>query len=171
MNKKTVFIAGAIILLLLFMKPVQSQAEELIKKFEGKRLKAYQDSAGIWTIGYGSIYHYDLDRPVQPGDKINEETALKWLRNEIASKTAEIKKLIKVPVKVNQLDSLTSLAYNIGVNAFKKSTLLKLLNAGADKTAVANQFLRWNKARVNGKLIEVKGLTNRRILEKELFLK
>ena len=63
--------------------------------------------------------------------------------------------------------ALVSLAYNIGTGAFASSTLLRLLNSGADKKLVANQFLRWNK--VQGK--EVKGLTNRRIIERELFLK
>jgi lysozyme len=171
MNKKTVIIAGAILILLLFMQPIESQAEDLIKAFEGKKLKAYQDSAGIWTIGYGSIFNYDQNRQVQQGDEIDDQTALTWLRHEISTKRSEIKKLVKVPVTVNQLDSLTSFAYNIGINAFKTSTLLNLLNAGKDKNTVANQFLRWNKARVNGKLVEIKGLTNRRILEKELFLK
>ena len=65
------------------------------------------------------------------------------------------------------LDSLTSFAYNIGTGAFKKSTLLRLLNAGSNKNLVADEFLKWNK--VNGHIVP--GLTNRRILEKELFLK
>jgi lysozyme len=65
------------------------------------------------------------------------------------------------------LDSLTSLAYNIGLTAFKKSTLLKRLNANYPKTAVADEFLRWNK--VKGVINQ--GLSNRRSKEMELFLK
>lgn len=144
-----------------------SQAENLIMQFEGKKLKAYKDSGGKYTIGFGSTFNYDFNRPVLASDVITEETALKWLRYEISNKQSELKKLIKVPITQNQLDSLTSLAYNIGIYAFKKSTLLHLLNNGSAKTLVADQFLRWNK--VDGK--PVKGLTNRRQLEKELFLK
>lgn len=158
-------------LFLLLLKPMKSNAEAIIKAFEGKKLKSYKDSVGIWTIGYGSIYHYDLKRPIQRGDQITEEKALEWLKKEIKDKTKSIKQLLVVPVNQNQLDSLTSLVYNIGISAFKKSTLLKLLNQGANKIDVANQFLRWNKGRVNGKLQVIDGLTNRRKLERELFLK
>jgi len=171
MQKKIInyILIGSIILLLVM--PTKSIAENLIKNFEGKKLKAYKDSVGIWTIGFGSIYNIDENRPVKKGDVISEETALRWLRYEIAQKQVEIKKLIKVPVTQNQLDSITSLVFNIGTNAFKKSTLLKLLNAGTDKKTVADQFLRWNKGTIDGKLQVIPGLTNRRILEKELFLK
>ena len=144
-----------------------SQAEAIIKKFEGKRLKAYKDSGGLYTIGYGSTYNFDKNRPVISTDVIDDNTALNWLRKEISTRSAEIKKLIKVPVNQNMFDSLTSLAFNIGTGAFKKSTLLRLLNAGSNKNLVADEFLKWNKVKGN----IVPGLTNRRILEKELFLK
>jgi lysozyme len=171
MQKKIInyILIGSIILLLVM--PTKSIAEDLIKNFEGKKLKAYKDSVGIWTIGFGSIYNIDENRPVKQGDVISEETALRWLRYEIAQKQIDIKKLIKVPVTQNQLDSITSLVFNIGTNSFKKSTLLKLLNAGTDKKTVADQFLRWNKGTIDGKLQVIPGLTNRRILERELFLK
>jgi len=170
-NKKLFFIGAGLLFILFFSrKKIMSNIESIIKKFEGLLLKAYQDQKGIWTIGYGSIYNPDEKRPVRQNDVISEETALRWLKKEISEKQKEINKLIKVPVNQNQLDSITSLAYNIGTNALKKSTLLKLLNSGADKNLVANQFLRWNKINVNGKLVESKGLTNRRTLEKNLFL-
>jgi lysozyme len=153
------------------MTPSKSIAEDLIKNFEGKKLKSYQDSVGVWTIGYGSIFNIDENRPVKKGDIISEETALRWLRFEIAQKQVDLKKLIKVPVTQNQIDSITSLAFNIGTNAFKRSTLLKLLNAGTDKKIVADQFLKWNKGTIKGKLQVIPGLTNRRILERNLFLK
>jgi lysozyme len=158
-------------IILLVMVPGKSIAEELIKNFEGKKLKSYQDSVGIWTIGYGSIFNIDENRPVKKGDIISEETALRWLRYEIKQKQVDLKKLIKVPVTQNQLDSITSLVFNIGTNAFKRSTLLRMLNAGTDKKNVADQFLKWNKGRIKGKLQVIPGLTNRRILERNLFLK
>jgi len=144
-----------------------SKAEAIIKKFEGKRLKAYKDLGGTWTIGYGTTFNFDENRPVRSTDVINDKTALAWLRHDIAERTAAISKLIKVPVTQNMLDSMTSLAFNIGLGAFQKSTLLRLLNNKANKALVADEFLKWNK--VAGK--EIPGLTARRKLEKDLFLK
>ena len=144
--------------------------ETLIKNFEGLRLTSYKDIGGVWTIGYGTTYNYKYKRPVQQGDEIDEPTALNWLKIEINKKKDNIKKFIKIAINNNQLDSLISLCYNIGETALKNSTLLKLLNAGKDKVIVANEFLKWNKAKVNGKLQVIEGLTKRRELEKKLFL-
>ena len=145
----------------------KSTAAAIIAVFEGKKLKAYQDQAGIWTIGYGSTFNIDENRKVKENDTITEATALRWLKSITANLQADIKALVKVPVTQNQLDSLTSLAYNIGPAAFKASTLLKMLNAGKPKIEVADQFLRWKFV----KGVENKGLINRRGKERELFLK
>jgi lysozyme len=162
-TKKYIIIA-AIVLLLLISKKVS--ALKLIADFEGLRLKSYQDTGGIWTIGYGSTKNPFTGQSVKSGDVITKETALSWLKKDIEQRQLAISKLIKVPVNNNQLAALTSLAYNIGLGAFQLSTLLRLLNQNADKVAIADQFLRWNKV----KGVEIKGLTNRRILERELFL-
>jgi lysozyme len=153
-------------------------AETLIRKFEAdndvkKYLKSYQDSAGIWTIGWGSIWHYDQKRRVQPGDVIDEDTALRWMKLELAGLIPKIKAFIKVPVNSNEEGALISLAYNIGPTALAGSTLIKLLNSGAPSAQVAEQFLAWNKATdpATGKKIPLAGLTRRRQAEKELFLK
>ncbi len=165
MFSKKYIVIGAIILLLLISKKVS--ASKLIAQFEGLRLKAYKDTGGIWTIGYGSTKDPYTRKPVKEGDLISKETALDWLNKDIGQRQVAIRKLLKVPVTANQLSALTSLAYNIGLGAFQRSTLLRLLNQKAPIKDVADQFLRWNK--VNN--VEVKGLTNRRILERELFLK
>jgi lysozyme len=163
-NNKYIII-GAIVLLLLISKKVS--AAKIISQFEGLELEAYKDSANIWTIGYGSTKNPFTGISVKEGDKISKETALDWLNKDIAQRQMALKKLIKVPITVNQLAALTSLAYNIGLGAFQGSTLLRLLNQRAPVQQVADQFLRWNK--VNR--VELKGLTNRRILERQLFLK
>lgn len=144
-----------------------SKAASIIAIFEGKKLKAYQDQGKVWTIGYGSTFNIDENRLVREGDTITEATALRWLKTITANLQADIKKLVKVPVTQNQLDSLTSLAYNIGPTAFAESTLLELLNAGKSKMVVADQFMRW----VYVKKLMNKGLLNRRQKEMELFLK
>ena len=138
-----------------------------IQQFEGLKLTAYQDSVGIWTIGFGNIFNLDTGKPIKEGDVITQETADRWLKIEVDNLQAKMRKVITVPLNDNQWSALTSLVYNIGFGAFKRSTLLRLLNAGASKDEVAKQFLRWNRA--GGK--EVKGLTNRRQAEFNLFIK
>jgi lysozyme len=138
-----------------------------IQQFEGLKLKAYKDSVGIWTVGFGNIFNLDTGNPIKEGDEISLETAERWLKIEVDNLQAKMRKVITVPLNDNQWTALTSLAYNIGFGAFKRSTLLRLLNAGASKEEVAKQILRWNKA--GGK--EVKGLTNRRQAEFNLFIK
>ena len=132
----------------------------------GLYLKAYQDSGGVWTIGWGSTYDFDKQRKVLPGDTITQAQAQKWLEMETSQNATDIKKLVTVPLNNNQLNALISLVYNIGIGAFKRSTMLKLLNAGANKQTVANEFDKW----VYDNGVKVQGLINRRIAEKNLFL-
>ena len=144
-----------------------NSAMKFIKiKEGGLYLKAYQDSGGVWTIGWGSTFDFDKQRKVLPGDTITQVQAQKWLEMETSQNATDIKKLVTVPLNNNQLNALISLVYNIGIGAFKTSTLLKLLNAGTDKKIVANQFDRW----IYDNGVKNQGLINRRIAEKNLFL-
>ena len=144
-----------------------ANALNFIKKAEGGLyLKSYQDSGGVWTVGYGSTYDFDKQRKVQQGDIITEAQAQRWLEMETSQNAKDIKSLVKVPLNNNQLNALISFVYNVGINAFKKSTMLKLLKSGADKNTVANQFDKW----VFDNGVIVKGLINRRKAEKTLFL-
>jgi len=140
-----------------------------LKKYEEgdqAALTAYNDGYGTWTIGWGSIYNYDQNRRVMPGDQIDQATADRWLILEAKQKMDQVKKLVKVTINNNQLISLSSFAYNEGISALESSTLLRLLNNGEDKAVVAQQFDRWVYA--NGSVS--KGLQNRRNAEKNLFL-
>jgi lysozyme len=161
---KNYIITLAIVGFLLISRKVS--ATKIIAQFEGLRLRAYQDTGNIWTIGYGTTINPETGLPIKKGDVITKEKALSWLRINTAALETQIKKLVKLPINANQLTALTSLAYNIGIGAFTRSTLLRMLNSASDKNLVAAQFIRWNK--VKGK--EVPGLTNRRKLEAELFL-
>lgn len=176
---KILLIAGGILLLILLSgtKMAAAAAEKLIRKFEAddnvkRYLTAYQDSAGVWTIGWGSIWHYDLKRRIQPGDRITEEKATEWMKKEISSLQNKIKPFIKIPVNSNEEAALISLSYNIGPGAFRDSTLLRLLNTGAPRTQVADQFLRWDKITdpVTKQKKSLPGLKRRREAEKALFL-
>ena len=132
----------------------------------GLYLKAYLDSGNVPTIGWCSTYDFDKQRKVLLGDTITKEQAQKWLEMETSSNANEIKKLVKPYLNKNELNSLISFVYNVGINAFRNSTMLKLLNSGADKQTVANEFDRW----VYDNGVKVQGLVNRRIAEKKLFL-
>jgi lysozyme len=172
--KKYLVIGVVALILLSSTMAIGAKAEELIKKFEAdninKYLDAYIDPVGIPTIGYGSTYNYDAKRKVKLGDSITVQKAIEWLRKETKTIAPQIKALVKVPINQNQLDSLTSFVYNIGIGAFKSSTLLRLLNSGAPKSEVAAQFDRWNKGTVNGQKVILPGLVRRRSEEKALFL-
>lgn len=119
-----------------------------------------------YSIGYGSGYNWDLKRDVQKGDIIDKETAKRWLLYEAQNNFDQVMQMVKVPINDNQLLALSSFAYNVGNNALQNSTLLKLLNNGTNKPAVASEFDKWVYA--GGKVSP--GLKNRRAAEKKLFL-
>ena len=138
---------------------ISNNGIELIKQFEGLRLEVYQCTAGVWTIGWGHT------SGVKQGDKITTEQALDFLRSDLEKFENVINNLVTVELNQNQYDALVSFVFNIGINAFKQSTMLKFLNAGHFSLA-AGQFDRWVKC--NG--ITLEGLVKRRKAEKELFL-
>lgn len=146
-------------------KATSNAGLNLIKGFEGKRTKAYDDGVGVWTIGFGTIKYPNGVR-VKKGDVCTDKQAEEYLRNDLAKFEAAINKLVKVPLTQNQFDALASFTYNLGETNLANSTLLKKLNKG-DYQGTADQFLLWNKAK--GKVLD--GLTLRRKAERALFLK
>ena len=136
----------------------------LIKQFEGCKLTAYQDSVGVWTIGYGWTQPVD-DKPIRAGMTIKQETADRLLKTGLVSYESDVSRLVKVGLTQGQFDALVSFTYNLGARALSTSTLLRKLNAG-DYAGAADEFLRWNKA--GGKVLN--GLTRRREAERALFL-
>ncbi|EMI4477667.1 lysozyme [Enterobacter hormaechei subsp. xiangfangensis] len=136
----------------------------LIKQFEGCKLTAYQDSVGVWTIGYGWTQPVD-GKPIRAGMTIKQETAERLLKTGLVSYESDVSRLVKVGLTQGQFDALVSFTYNLGARSLSTSTLLLKLNAG-DYAAAADEFLRWNKA--GGKVLN--GLTRRREAERALFL-
>ena len=137
---------------------------DLIKSFEGCKLKAYQCSAKKWTIGYGNTFFED-GTPVKIGDAITQDKAEKMfelIADEFASKVA---KLVTSNVTPNQFGSLVSFAYNCGVVNLQKSTLLKKVNANPNDPSIRAEIMKWNRA--NGKVLA--GLTRRREAEANLY--
>ena len=143
---------------------VSNKGVDLICEFEGKRLAAYDDGVGVWTIGFGTIKYPNGVR-VKKGDTCTLEQAKDYMRHDLIEFEHTVNSSVKVPLNQNQFDALVSLAYNIGSNAFKSSTLVKKLNTG-DYQGAADQFNVWINA--GGKRMQ--GLVNRRDREKLLFL-
>ena len=137
---------------------------DFIKRFEGCKLKAYQCSAGVWTIGYGHT------KNVKEGMIITQEDAERFLSLDLIKFESEIVENCTLLLNQREFDALVSFCFNVGVGAFKNSTLLKHLNNN-DVDLAAEEFVKWNKARVNGKLQPVSGLTRRRKAERLLFNK
>ena len=144
--------------------PSQS-AINLIKQFEGKRLTSYQDSVGVWTIGYGTTNINGS--PVGPGMTITDAQADQYLMDHVKSAVAPtIQSKVKAPITQSMFDAMCCLTYNIGSGNFGKSTLLKDVNT-SNYLQAATDFLDWNKA--GGQVLA--GLTKRRQAEQQLFLK
>ncbi|WP_420170204.1 lysozyme [Enterobacter intestinihominis] len=136
----------------------------LIKLFEGCKLTAYQDSVGVWTIGYGWTQPVD-GKPIRAGMTIKQETAERLLKTGLVRYESDVSRLVKVGMTQGQFDALVSFTYNLGARSLSTSTLLRKLNTG-DYAGAADEFLRWNKA--GGKVLN--GLTRRREAERALFL-
>lgn len=130
---------------------------KLVKSSEGLRLEAYQDTGGVWTIGYGETLH------VYKGMVITLDRAEEMLAARYDEFESHVLALVTTALTENQLGALTSFVYNIGVGAFKSSTLLRKINIG-DPSAV-KEFPRWNKD--NGRVLP--GLVIRRANEAILF--
>ena len=143
---------------------VSNKGVDLICEFEGKRLVAYDDGVGVWTIGFGTI-KYPSGNRVKKGDTCTLEQAKEYMRHDLIEFEHTVNSSVKVLLSQNQFDALASLSYNIGSSAFKSSTLVKKLNSG-DYQGAADQFNVWINA--GGKRMQ--GLVNRRDREKLLFL-
>jgi lysozyme len=131
---------------------------KILKFFEGCRLTAYQDSVGVWTIGYGHT------KGVHAGMSITQEEAEQMLLIELEEYEGYIEKYVIVPLTQNQFDALVVWVYNLGPTNLRRSTLLKELNSG-NYTAAGKEITKWNKA--GGKVLA--GLVKRREAEAELF--
>lgn len=145
------------------MKP-SGNALKLIKQFEGLRLSAYLDAVNIPTIGYGNTRYPDGAK-VQMGDKISIEKADAMLFFSLNDFAYWINYSVQVPLTQNQFDALCSFTYNVGVGAFRKSTLLKKINANPNDPAIELEFLKWCKA--GGKVLP--GLKKRRQAESDFY--
>lgn len=143
---------------------MNQNGKNLIKKHEGLRLTAYKCSAGVDTIGYGSTFYEDGSK-VKPGDKITLERANKLFDNTVSQFAKRVKELVKSDLTENQFAALVSFAFNVGIAALGRSTLLKKVNANPDDPTIRDEFMKWTKA--GGRIL--RGLAKRREEEATLY--
>ena len=158
MNNFLQWVVIILLLIGLILMNLGYKGKDLLKFFEGCELVAYQDSVGVWTIGYGHT------KGVHAGMSITQEEAEQMLLTELEEYEGYIEKYVTVPLTQNQFDALVVWVYNLGPTNFRRSTLLKELNSG-NYTAAGNEITKWNKA--GGKVLA--GLVKRREAEAELF--
>lgn len=141
-----------------------SECAEMTEHFEGFSGEPYYDSAGHLTWGIGET------EDVDPNGTISYDEAVeRFLRRLERDYGHWVGKKVKVPLTQYEYDALTCWTYNLGVGSLSNSTMLKKLNQG-DYEGAAEEILKWNKARVNGKLTVLAGLTRRRRAEREMFI-
>lgn len=149
-------------------RPMTSLGIGLLIDFEGWRPAAYNDPAGLCTIGFGHLIamkkcaDIDLQQFAKP---LTKDQGLTLLDEDTRSSRAVIQKLVTRNLDDNEFSALSSFAFNVGKTNFGKSTLLKYVNSGDDKYA-ASEFQRWVKSK--GQVY--KGLQDRRACESALFL-
>ena len=132
----------------------------LVRSYEGLRLEAYQDTSGIWTIGYGHT------QGVKPGGSISTAQAEQFLDADLTEVERAVTRLVKVPLTDNQFSALVSFVFNEGEGAFARSTLLRKLNEGGHRLVPA-----YLKSWIfdNGRMLP--GLMKRRAAEAYLWSK
>ena len=138
---------------------ISSAGVDLIKHFESCELTAYQDSVGVWTIGWGHT------SGVKKGDTWTQGEADNFLLNDLDKFEGYVDLYVKVPLTQNQFDALVSWTFNLGPGNLKSSTMLTKLNE-KKYDEVPSQMKRWNKA--GGKVL--RGLERRRNAEAAMFL-
>lgn len=132
---------------------------DFIKSWEKCRLIAYLDSSRVWTIGWG-----ETGPGIKQGTNWTQQQADTSFATRSENLARQVSAYTQVTLSQNQFDALVSLTYNIGIEAYRNSTLLRMLNAG-NSYGAADQILRWDHA--NSQVVE--GLTKRRFAECTLF--
>ncbi len=148
------------------MKPrhqISRAAIELIKRFEGYRAKAARLPDGRWTIGYGHTL------TAREGAEVSEKDAEALLLYDLISVAHTVNELTYTPLNQNQFDALCCFAFNIGLENFRRSAVLRRLNEGQLLQAACGMEL-WRKADFEGERIVIDALVRRRAAEKTLFL-
>jgi len=143
---------------------VNKAGRDLIKKFEGCKLKAYKCPAGLWTISWGLTFYPDGTK-VKEGDVITQQQAEDYFNAIVDDFAKKVDALIKSNVSENNFSALVSFAYNVGMGNFQRSTLLRKVNANPKDPSIRAEFNKW----VRANNVVLKGLVRRREAEAKLY--
>lgn len=155
---------GLLVVAGLVMMPKPSRAGvAYLKKLEDFRAEPYKDAGGLWHIGYGHLL-----APNEGFTSITQAQAEKLLMQDLKPINDVLAKRVNVPLSENQFDALVLFVYNIGIDNFLNSTMLKKLN-NSDYVGASNEFKRWIYITVNDEKIASLGLRQRRDFEFQLF--
>jgi len=127
------------------IKQISDNGLKFLMNNEGVRLKPYLDTKGIPTIGVGNTFYEDSTKVKMTDPPITEKRAMELFRWILKQYELAVYSNTRDDINQNQFDSLVSFTYNVGVNAFKNSTLLKRINANASQQSITNAFMMWNK--------------------------
>ena len=143
---------------------VNKAGRDLIKRFEGCKLRAYKCPAGLWTIGYGNTFYEDGTK-VKQGDVIMQQRAEQLFDLIVDDFAQKVDALIKSNVSENNFSALVSFTFNVGIGNFQRSTLLRKVNANPKDATIPAEMKKW--VRANGEVL--KGLVRRREAEAKLY--
>ena len=143
---------------------VNKAGRDLIKRFEGCKLRAYKCPAGLWTISWGLTFYPDGTK-VKEGDVITQQQAENYFNAIVDDFAKKVDALIKSNVTENNFSALVSFTFNVGIGNFQRSTLLRKVNANPKDATIPAEFKKW--VRANGEVL--KGLVRRREAEAKLY--
>lgn len=143
---------------------INKAGKDLIKRFEGCKLKAYKCPANVWTIGYGNTFYEDGTK-VKEGDVITQERAEQLFDIIISDFVRMTDALVKSNVTENNFSALVSFTFNVGTGNLRRSTLLRKVNANPKDETIPAEFRKW----VRANNVVLKGLQRRREAEIKLY--
>ena len=141
------------------LRTMSEKGIDFLIKEEGEVLHAYKCQANVWTIGVGHT------GGVKKGDVITKKESRDLLKKDLKHFELVVNRYVRVPLTQNQFDALVSFSFNVGAGAFKRSTLLKKINAKRPIKEIENEFRKWRRG--GGKVLPV--LVRRREHEIKLY--
>ena len=143
---------------------VKKAGRDLIKQFEGCKLKAYKCPAGLWTISWGLTFYPDGTK-VKEGDVITQQQAEDYFNAIVDAFAKQVDVLVKSNVTANNFSAIVSFAFNVGMGNFRRSTLLRKVNSNPKDPSIRAEFMKWTRANN----VVLKGLVRRREAEAKLY--
>ena len=143
---------------------VNKAGRDLIKQFEGCKLKAYKCPAGLWTISWGLTFYPDGTK-VKEDDVITQQQAEDYFNAIVDDFAKGVDVLVKSNVTANNFSAIVSFAFNVGMGNFRRSTLLRKVNANPKDPSIRAEFMKWTRANN----VVLKGLVRRREAEAKLY--